>query len=80
MTEISDLNQKMDLLIRITAAGVVQNKPLKEQVRLLDSVGIKPKEIAAILGKTSNHINVTLHALRKEPTRKAGEGNNATNG
>lgn len=67
------MNEKMDILIKLTAANVIQNKDFKEQVRLLSSVGLQPKEIADILGKTPNNVRVTLSFIRKEKNKKKGE-------
>lgn len=61
---------KVDILIKLTAANVIQNKDFKEQVRLLSSVGLQPKEIADILGKTPNNVRVTLAMIRKEKNKK----------
>lgn len=61
---------KVDILIKLTAANVIQNKDFKEQVRLLSSVGLQPKEIADILGKTPNNVRVTLNMIRKEKNKK----------
>jgi DNA-directed RNA polymerase specialized sigma24 family protein len=67
------MGEKMDILIKLTAANVIQNKDFKEQVRLLSSVGLQPKEIADILGKTPNNVRVTLSFIRKEKNKKKGE-------
>jgi len=61
---------KLDILIKLTAVNVVQNKDFKEQVRLLSSIGLQPKEIADILGKTSNNVRVTLSILRREKKKR----------
>lgn len=61
---------RLDILIKLTAANVIQGKDFKEQVRLLSSVGLQPKEIADILGKTPNNVRVTLSMLRKEKAKK----------
>ncbi len=42
------------------------NLSLKEQVRILDSLGVRPRDIADILGRTSSHINKELVGIRKE--------------
>lgn len=59
------LIDKLNILIKLTAANAIKDKDFKEQVRLLSSVGLQPKEIADILGKNPNHISVTLFSLRK---------------
>ncbi|PIN84899.1 MAG: hypothetical protein COV47_05045 [Candidatus Diapherotrites archaeon CG11_big_fil_rev_8_21_14_0_20_37_9] len=56
---------RLDIAIKLLAVNAVGNKPLKEQVALLDSVGLAPKEIADILDKSPNLISVTLHGIRK---------------
>jgi hypothetical protein len=38
---------------------------LKEQIELLDSFGLRPKDIADILGKTGGHINKELVGIRR---------------
>jgi len=63
--------ERLNVLIKLTAANVIQGKNFKDQVSLLSSVGLQPKEISDILGKTSNHINVTLTMLRKERNKKS---------
>lgn len=39
--------------------------PLKQQIETLNGLGLRPIEIAEILGKTSTHINKELSGLRK---------------
>ncbi len=57
---------RLDILIKLTAANAIRDRSLKDQVSLLSSVGLQPKEIAEILGKTSNNIRVTLSMINKE--------------
>ena len=63
--EGKEIEQKLDILIKLTAINAVGNQPLREQIRRLDLIGLAPKDIAAILGKSSNHIRVELTYLRK---------------
>jgi DNA-directed RNA polymerase specialized sigma24 family protein len=58
--------QRLDALVKLTAMSTLDGKPFRERVLVLSNVGFQPKEIADILGKTPNHIRVTLHHLRKE--------------
>jgi hypothetical protein len=39
---------------------------LKEQVEILDGFGLRPVEIAQILGRTATHINKELAGIRKK--------------
>ena len=66
MTETSILEKKLDLLTKLCAINVVSGKSQKEQVRLLSIAGMGPKEIADLLGTTSNTVNVALSVLRKK--------------
>lgn len=38
---------------------------LRQQIEILSDLGLKPTEIATVLGKTSNHINKELTGIRK---------------
>jgi len=56
---------KLNLLVKLTAANVVDGKDFKQQVQLLSTVGLKPKEIGDILGKSANNVSVMLNYLNK---------------
>jgi len=66
---MNDINkrllEKIDVLVRLSALNIIKDKEYTEQVELLSSVGLQPKEIADLLGKTSNSVRVTLSRLRK---------------
>ena len=65
MNNLENISTKLDVLIRLTAAGITNSRPLKEQVRVLSAVGMRPKDIAEILDKKPNHIAVIVHELKK---------------
>ena len=66
MNEINlKLLEKIDLLVKLTALNIVKDKDYKEQIELLSSIGLKPKEIADLLGKTPNNVRVRLSQIRK---------------
>ena len=67
--EIAD---KLDILIRLTAIGLFEEKTQREKIYLLSMAGMPPKDIADILGTTSNTVSVSLSIMRKE--RKSGKG------
>ncbi len=70
---ISELNKRMgvmiSLLLRLVPKGGSELS-LKEQVRMLDSFGIRPVDIADILGRTAGHINKELAGIRKDKKQK----------
>jgi len=64
--QFKQLSDKIDTIIKLLALNTVQGKQLKDQVSVLSSLGLRPKQIADMLGKTPNNISVTLYKLRKE--------------
>jgi DNA-directed RNA polymerase specialized sigma24 family protein len=55
------LDQAVDLLAMIAVKGL----PQTEQIATLDRMGFSPKDIATVLGTTSNTVRVTLVGIRK---------------
>lgn len=56
---------KLDQLLRVLAISVTNGLKQNEQIALLNRAGFPPKEIADIVGTTSNTVNVRLSDLRK---------------
>jgi DNA-binding CsgD family transcriptional regulator len=69
-----ELVMKIDVLTRLFAVHLVNGKSQKEQIRLLSIAGMGPKEIAGLLGTTTNTVNVTLSTLRKKGNLKMMSG------
>lgn len=61
-----ELMQKLDILIKVNTAILAEGKEFKEQVQLLNDLGLGPKEISGVTGKTANNISVTLNRLKKD--------------
>ncbi len=61
---------KLDHLLRVLTVGVTKGMKQNEQIALLDRVGFQPKEIADLLGTTSNTVSVALTNLRKAKQKK----------
>jgi hypothetical protein len=57
--------ERLGIIIKLLAVGVVKGKDVKDQVWTLHEMGISNKEIAHILGKSQNTVNVTLSQLRR---------------
>ena len=66
---LQSLAKKMDviaaLLLRMLPNGN-DGLSLKEQIRLLEGLGMRPIEIAKVVGRTPNHVNKELVAIQKE--------------
>jgi len=59
------LENKLDLLIRLSAINLVAGRKQRDQIRLLSVAGMAPGEIADLIGTTSNTVNVALSSIRK---------------
>ncbi|HWZ63021.1 MAG TPA: hypothetical protein VNX02_08365 [Steroidobacteraceae bacterium] len=67
-------SQSTDCLLRVIIALLVRQReeevaPLKRQIEILDSLGMRPVEIAETLGKTAGHVNKELAGIRKHNKR-----------
>jgi hypothetical protein len=63
------MTQKLDMIAALLLRLVPRNidsLTLKDQIKLLDGLGIRPVDIAKIVGKSSGHVNKELVAIRKE--------------
>ncbi len=63
-------------LLRVIVALLLRRKDeqiltLRQQIEILHDLGIRPAEIAEILGRTNTYINKELSGIRK--SRKKGE-------
>ncbi len=68
LREISD---KMDKLLRLQALEVVKGITGEQgKIELLDSLGFRPVDIAKLLNKTPENINVVLSSIRKKKGEK----------
>ncbi len=68
---LNELNKRIGVMISLLLRIVQQEKSsisLKDQVRILDNLNLRPRDIAAILGRTSSHINKELAGIRKRKT------------
>jgi len=70
---MNDINlkilEKLNILVKLTTLNIVMDHDYREQVRILSLVGLKPKEIADLLGKTSNSVRVTLSGIRRSKNK-----------
>jgi hypothetical protein len=64
-----------DRLLGVIIALLIRQEPddsasLKQQIETLSNLGLRPSEIASILGRSSTHVNKELTGIRK--SRKKG--------
>lgn len=66
-----DIGAKLDLLIKLQAAALTAGMDSsKDKITFLSRVGLRPTQVAEILGTTTNHVNVTLSKERNPSKRK----------
>jgi len=70
--QLEDLNKRLDAIINVLLELVGPGKriPLSRRVQLLHDSGLKPSEIAKILGITPTHAAVEVHRLKKTKGKK----------
>ncbi len=71
MTQSNDerILMKLDQLLQIFTISATKDLKQPDQIDLLNRIGFPPKEIAKLLGTTSNTVSVTLSGLRKKQAR-----------
>lgn len=68
---LEEINAKLDTLIRIQALVAVRDLDTqKDKIVYLSGAGIRPKDIATILGTTSNTVNVAISNHKKATAQK----------
>lgn len=65
-------NRLLKVMIALMLRGKEDATPtLRQQIRTLTELGIKPFEIAEILGRSSTYVNKELVGIRKESKKKS---------
>jgi DNA-binding CsgD family transcriptional regulator len=72
--------QKIDQILRILAAAATTGMKQREQIALLNRAGLQPKDIADLLGTSSNTVRVELVSLRKSNDKKGRKKSPAVEG
>jgi hypothetical protein len=65
-SDMQDLAQKLEVLIRLNAVALAEGRKRRDQIRLLSAAGLPPKTIAELIGTTANTVSVELFAIRRE--------------
>ena len=64
--QFGEMIRRLDRMERVQALQLVGEKKGKDAIASLSLAGFQPKEIADLLGTTSNTVSVTLNALKNE--------------
>lgn len=72
LIELIKLNKRVGVVISILLRMVPEssNVNLRNQVKILADLSIRPRDIAEILGRTQTHINKELAGIRKKGRTK----------
>ncbi len=73
--QLSEISEKLDVIIVLSAISVVKGLKLKQQVEILSDAGFGPGRIADIVGEKGSTVRVVLHRLRKERAARAQDDN-----
>jgi hypothetical protein len=74
---LQQISDKMDKLLRLQALQVVKDIPEEQgKIELLDSLGFRPVDIAKLLNKSPENINVVLSNIRKKKEEKKAKPSN----
>jgi len=68
--QLKEIVERLDKLIRIVALSSTKGLTSTEKISMLHHAGFAPKDIAEILGTTSNVVNVRLSEMRKWRAKK----------
>lgn len=60
-----EASENLKLLVRLTALNAIKGLPQREQISLLSQGGFSPKQIAELVGTSSNTVSVELSRSRK---------------
>jgi len=63
--EAIELGRKLDILIALTLCQLEHRTDPSDVIAVLSRFEIEPREVAAILGMTSNAVRVARHRLRR---------------
>jgi hypothetical protein len=69
---LTEISEKMDKMLRLLAIGTVKGiEKEQDKIELLDSLGFRPVEIAKLLNKSQDNINVQLSKIKKKKEPEA---------
>jgi hypothetical protein len=66
--DFAEINKRLGIVIALLLKTIPKNSEgisLRDQVQLLSELGVRPKDIAAILGRSQTYVTKELSGLRK---------------
>lgn len=68
--QFEQLNKKLDLMLKMLALDKLHGLKQIDQVDILTEFGMRPSEIATILGRKTENITAQLAQLKKRPKKQ----------
>ncbi|MEM3458974.1 MAG: hypothetical protein QXN36_00075 [Candidatus Bathyarchaeia archaeon] len=68
--QFDELSNKLDILIKVTAASVFKDKPISDGILFLSDLGMQSSEIAKVLGTTPAYVNKVRYEAKKYKKKK----------
>jgi hypothetical protein len=72
LAELQEIIKRLGIVIALLLKSSPKGKepmPLREQVQMLSELGVRPKDIADILGRTQTYVGKELASLRKKKSK-----------
>ncbi|MBI5933142.1 MAG: hypothetical protein HY867_05500 [Chloroflexi bacterium] len=69
-TTQKEILHELKMIKKLLAQNLLTGTTQTNQIKKLNAIGFQPKEIAEILGTTSNTVNVALNRLRKSEKKE----------
>jgi hypothetical protein len=69
---LENINRNLEVVVGLLLRSLPGSEAasLRDRVRMLDGMGMRPKDIAKVLGKSANHINKELSVGRSPTTKR----------
>ncbi len=67
--DLLEVNKRLGVVIALLLKALpkgAEGGSLRDQVRLLSELGVRPKDIAGILGRTPTYVTKELSGIRKD--------------
>jgi hypothetical protein len=74
LKELQQLNKNIEVVIALLLRTVSRDTnplALKDQIAILNGLGLRPASIADIVGRTGSHVNKELVGIRRAAKKKA---------
>ena len=70
LRRLDEIQRSLDSVSRLLALSVAKGLPRREQIEVLDSAGLPPRDIANLLRTTANAVSVELTRIRVRAKRR----------